>query len=104
MASQFPGSTLDPASPLGQHGTAPDRAGTLMLRSTDGVPLQQRLDYWRHSVLHRMDPIAPTVQRPDIAFRSGFIDMPTFNRMFRKRFGKTPSGARYDVMVAAATV
>ena len=40
----------------------------------------------------------------DIAFRGGFIDMPTFNRMFKKRFEKTPSEARHDLVVAAATV
>ncbi|MBZ9938154.1 helix-turn-helix domain-containing protein [Mesorhizobium sp. BR1-1-16] len=31
----------------------------------------------------------------DIAFRSGFIDMPTFNRMFKRRFDKTPTEARF---------
>jgi AraC-like DNA-binding protein len=30
----------------------------------------------------------------DIAFRGGFTDMPTFNRMFKSRFGKTPTEAR----------
>ncbi|WP_073057416.1 helix-turn-helix domain-containing protein [Kaistia soli] len=30
----------------------------------------------------------------DIAFRSGFIDMPTFNRMFKRRFDRTPTEAR----------
>ncbi len=30
----------------------------------------------------------------DIAFRSGFLEMPTFTRMFKQRFGMTPSEAR----------
>lgn len=30
----------------------------------------------------------------DIAFRSGFLDQPTFNRMFKRRFGLTPREAR----------
>jgi AraC-like DNA-binding protein len=30
----------------------------------------------------------------EIAFRSGFLDQPTFNRMFRRRYGLTPREAR----------
>ncbi|GGC72784.1 AraC family transcriptional regulator [Chelatococcus reniformis] len=30
----------------------------------------------------------------EIAFRCGFLDAPTFNRMFKRRFGMTPSDAR----------
>lgn len=30
----------------------------------------------------------------EIAFRCGFLDPPTFNRMFKRRFGMTPSEAR----------
>ena len=37
----------------------------------------------------------------EIGFRSGFIDMPTFNRMFKRRFGRTPSEARHAVVVQA---
>ena len=30
----------------------------------------------------------------DVAMLSGFIDMPTFTRMFKRRYGKTPREAR----------
>jgi AraC-like DNA-binding protein len=30
----------------------------------------------------------------DIAFAAGFGDVSHFNRMFRRRFGETPSGVR----------
>lgn len=32
----------------------------------------------------------------DIAFRSGFTDVPYFNRLFRKLFGMTPTDYRYE--------
>ena len=30
----------------------------------------------------------------EIAFRCGFLDQPTFNRMFKRRYGLTPREAR----------
>ena len=30
----------------------------------------------------------------EIAFRSGFVDQPTFNRMFKRRYGIAPREAR----------
>ncbi len=35
-----------------------ESAGTLTLRSTEGIAPHEKLDYWRHSVLHRVVPIA----------------------------------------------
>ena len=32
----------------------------------------------------------------EIAFRSGFLDQPTFNRMFKRRFARTPREARNE--------
>jgi len=38
----------------------------------------------------------------DIAFRSGFVDHPTFNRMFKRRYGMTPQEARQSHQTVAA--
>lgn len=38
----------------------------------------------------------------DIAFRSGFVEQPSFNRMFRKRYGMTPREARGGLQERAA--
>ena len=59
MASQFSGSMLDSPSPLSKPHNAAEKAGTLTVRSTAGVPPKERLEFWRRSVLHRMDPVAP---------------------------------------------
>ena len=45
---------------------------------------------WR--TLRSADGIARPVA--DIAMLCGFADVPTFNRMFKRRFGMTPSEAR----------
>ncbi|GAB4069878.1 helix-turn-helix domain-containing protein [Ancylobacter sonchi] len=31
----------------------------------------------------------------DVAMQSGFVDMPTFNRILGKRFGRTPGEAHF---------
>ena len=36
----------------------------------------------------------------EIAFRSGFLDQPTFNRMFKRRFGLTPREVRTTAGIA----
>ncbi len=58
MESQFRGGFLDRQSPLDPCREGPEQAGVLTLRSTEGLPPQERLDYWRESVLHRLVPIA----------------------------------------------
>jgi AraC-like DNA-binding protein len=36
----------------------------------------------------------------EIAFRNGFLDQPTFNRMFKRRFGLTPREVRITASTA----
>lgn len=60
MASQAPGLVLDPASPLSIDRSTLGSAGTLTVRSTASIPASERLDFWRHSVLQRMEPIRVT--------------------------------------------
>ncbi|HEX4506656.1 MAG TPA: helix-turn-helix domain-containing protein [Alphaproteobacteria bacterium] len=38
----------------------------------------------------------------EIAFRSGFVEHPTFNRMFKRRYGMTPQEARQSHLATAA--
>ena len=38
----------------------------------------------------------------EIAFRSGFVDHPTFNRMFKRRYSMTPQEARHSHRAMAA--
>jgi hypothetical protein len=64
--------------------------GRLADLTTDGVPARERIDYWREAVLwvtafqHWRAPAA----------LSGFREMPTFTRMFKRRYGITPRDAR----------
>ncbi|MCB8881245.1 helix-turn-helix domain-containing protein [Acidisoma cellulosilytica] len=60
MASQAHPLVLDPASPLKNTSARPSQTGSLTIRSTLGIPAAERLDYWRHAVLARMDPIRLT--------------------------------------------
>jgi AraC-like DNA-binding protein len=39
----------------------------------------------------------------EIAFRNGFLDQPTFNRMFKRRYGLTPRDARTSLAGATGT-
>jgi AraC family transcriptional activator of tynA and feaB len=60
MTSHASALVLDPASPLTINPLMPGSVGTLTIRSTIGIPMPERLDFWRHSVLQRMDPIQVT--------------------------------------------
>lgn len=64
MASQFPRKILDHRSLFGDTDVRPENLGMMTVRSTDGIAEAERLDYWRHSVLHRMEPIPQEGARP----------------------------------------
>lgn len=53
---------------------------------------------WRARIEHARQALVsakhPGLLVSDLALRAGFRDMPTFTRMFRRRFGMTPSEAR----------
>lgn len=54
----------------------------------------ERLDFARRQLLN---PMLLRKKVADIAFESGFNDLTTFNRLFRRRFGDSPSGMRRTV-------
>jgi len=59
--------------------------------SVAAVIWAMRLDYaWR--MLTSGNHLGLLVS--EVAFRSGFVDQPTFNRMFKRRYGLTPGEAR----------
>lgn len=62
-------------------------------------PLGGISSYIRHLRLHRCmaelcDPLLANLNVSEIAYRSGFNHLTTFNRSFRETFGMTPSDAR----------
>ncbi len=90
-----------------------DQLGRLDELTTNDVPTAQRLSFWRDGVLKRMEPVeGPGDGQPfqarlrriavegagmmifEIARDCGFREMPTFTRMFRRRYGMTPREAR----------
>jgi AraC-like DNA-binding protein len=59
--------------------------------SVSAMIWEKRLDRaWRML----SSPGHETLLISEIAFRSGFLDQPTFNRMFKRKFGLTPREAR----------
>jgi AraC-like DNA-binding protein len=69
-----------------------------MLFATDGSSftrfmIEQRLD---RAYQMLVDPRITERTISMIAFAAGFSDLSHFNRTFRRRFGRTPSDARYD--------
>ena len=58
MASQLRGGFLDRQSPLDSRRIGTECAGALTLRSTENIAPDERLDYWRSAVLHRVVPIS----------------------------------------------
>ena len=55
-----------------------------------------RLDFAQARLRNARSPIRIL----DIALEAGFTDLSTFNRLFRKRFGDTPSSIRNDARAA----
>lgn len=51
-----------------------------------------------------LDPANAGRKVSDIAFEAGFNDIATFNRLFRKTFGRAPSAFRTEAAQAAASV
>ena len=60
-------------------------------QSVAAVVWQVRLESARH-MLCSAESIAVPIS--DVAMLSGFVDMPSFTRMFKRRYGKTPREAR----------
>ena len=61
-----------------------------------GVTLKEHLTSSRLQLARRAlaDPANAGKKVSDIAFEAGFNDIATFNRLFRKSFGRTPSSLR----------
>lgn len=61
-----------------------------------GVTLKEHLTWSRLQLAHSAlaDPANAAKKVSDIAFEAGFNDIATFNRLFRKSFGRTPSSLR----------
>jgi AraC-like DNA-binding protein len=61
---------------------------------------------WAARTEHASDMLASTrhagLTIGEIAFRSGFVDHPTFNRMFKRRYSVTPQEARHRHQAMAA--
>lgn len=67
-----------------------------MLFEADGTTFTDHLQAMRlgHAFDLLRNPRAGHLRIADIAFEAGFTDLSTFNRLFRRRFGDTPSGVR----------
>jgi AraC family transcriptional activator of tynA and feaB len=61
---------------------------------------------WAARTEHASDMLASTPHAGltigEVAFRSGFVDHPTFNRMFKRRYSVTPQEARHRHQAMAA--
>ena len=72
------------------------RRSVQRLLEETGKPFTEHLTECRLQRAHAMlgDPAFSHLRIIDIALASGFGDVSHFNRLFRRRFGDTPTGAR----------
>ena len=85
---------IQPDKLAGRHGITPRYLQ--MLFEQDGATLSEFVLMERLTAAHRLlrDPSRDHEKIVDIAFSVGFGDVSYFNRVFRRRFGKTPSELR----------
>lgn len=94
VISDFRRPDLSVAELARRHGISPRYVQ--MLFEADGSTFTaylqaQRLDF----ALRRLtDPRHDAARIADVAFAAGFSDLSTFNRLFRRRFGETPTAMR----------
>ena len=71
-----------------------------LLFAAEGTSFSEILRDSRLDLAFRLLDDAATAARDisEIAFEAGFVDLSTFNRGFRRRFGMTPSDAKADAM------
>lgn len=85
---------LSAADVAARHGVTPRYVYALL--ETEGLTFSGYVVAQRLAVAHRMlgDPRFATQSVNAIAFAVGFNDVSYFNRMFRRRYGETPSDVR----------
>jgi len=94
LAADFQNTDLSATSVAQRHGISVRYLQVLFEQSGQTFSdclLEHRL---RFALSQLSDPRCSHLRVADIAFESGFADLTTFNRAFRRRFGDTPSSVR----------
>jgi len=94
LAADFQNTDLSAATVARRHGISVRYLQVLFEQSGQTFSdclLEHRL---RFAMSRLSDPRCSHLRIADIAFESGFSDLTTFNRAFRRRFGDTPSSVR----------
>jgi AraC-like DNA-binding protein len=91
----------DPAFDIGAvaQGLGLSRRNVRSLLAETGKSFTEHVTEYRLQRAHAMlaNPATPYLRIIDIAFAAGFGDLSNFNRLFRRRFGDTPSGVRATI-------
>lgn len=99
IARHFANPALDVDGVAGRLGLS--RRSVQRLLEETGRSFTEHLTEHRLQRAYAMlsDPACSHLRIIDIAFAAGFGDLSNFNRLFRRRFGDTPSGARVSAGV-----